>query len=73
MVTRSPGAQLLGRQPEREVLGRLLEAARGGHGGVLVVYGPLAGTDSYLIEQHPEAGFVTSESIARPHRAEGPE
>jgi hypothetical protein len=73
IVTRSPGAQLLGRQPEREVLGRLLEAALGGHGGVLVVYGPLAGTDSYLIEQHPEAGFVTSESIARPHRAEGPE
>jgi len=39
MVTRSPGAQLFGRQPEREVLGRLLEAARGGHGGVLVVHG----------------------------------
>jgi hypothetical protein len=29
IVTRSPGAQLLGRQTEREVLGRLLEAARG--------------------------------------------
>ena len=64
---------MFGRQPEREVLGRLLEAARGGHGGILMVHGSLAGTDSYLIEQHPEAGFVTSESIARPHRAEGPE
>jgi NAD(P)-dependent dehydrogenase (short-subunit alcohol dehydrogenase family) len=25
------------------------------------------------IEQHPEAGFVTSESVARPRRAEGTE
>jgi DNA-binding CsgD family transcriptional regulator len=30
---------LLGRQREREVLGRLLKAARGGDGGVLVVHG----------------------------------
>jgi DNA-binding CsgD family transcriptional regulator len=35
----SPGGQLVGRQREREVLGRLLNAARGGDGGVLVVYG----------------------------------
>jgi hypothetical protein len=54
MVTGSPGAQLFGRQPEREVLGRLLEAARGGHGGVLVVYGPLAGTDSTLSSSIPK-------------------
>src|SRR4051794_40030030 len=35
----SPGGQLVGRQREREVLGRLINAARGGDGGVLVVYG----------------------------------
>src|SRR3954468_21343605 len=35
----SPGGQLVGRQREREVLGRLLNAARGGDGGGLVVYG----------------------------------
>jgi DNA-binding CsgD family transcriptional regulator len=39
MVTKAPGEQLLGRQREREVLDRLLEAARGGHGSVLAVYG----------------------------------
>jgi DNA-binding CsgD family transcriptional regulator len=39
MATRAPAEHLLGRQREREVLGRLLEAARDGHGGVLVVYG----------------------------------
>jgi DNA-binding CsgD family transcriptional regulator len=39
MVPRTPGEQLLGRQREREVLDRVLEAARDGHGGVLAVYG----------------------------------
>jgi len=39
MVTRAPGDHLVGRQRERDVLDRVLEAARGGHGGVLVVYG----------------------------------
>jgi DNA-binding CsgD family transcriptional regulator len=39
MATRAPAEQLLGRHREREVLGRLLDAAREGHGGVLVVYG----------------------------------
>jgi len=38
MVTGAPTV-LLGRQREREVLDRLLEAAREGHGGVLAVYG----------------------------------
>src|SRR5271154_4784239 len=38
-LTRSPRAQLLGRDRERELLGRLLSAARGGDGGVLVVHG----------------------------------
>src|SRR5271170_2031917 len=35
----APGGQLLGRQREREMLGRLLGAACGGDGGVLVVRG----------------------------------
>jgi AAA ATPase domain len=35
----TPGEQLLGRSSEREVLDRLLEAARRGEGGVLVVHG----------------------------------
>src|SRR5271156_2490801 len=35
----APGGQLVGRQREREVLGRLVNAARGGDGGVLVVHG----------------------------------
>jgi DNA-binding CsgD family transcriptional regulator len=39
MLTGPPGGQLLGRQRECEVLGRLLGAARGGDGGVLVVHG----------------------------------
>jgi DNA-binding CsgD family transcriptional regulator len=39
MPSGPPGGQLLGRQREREVLGRLLGAALGGDGGALVVYG----------------------------------
>jgi DNA-binding CsgD family transcriptional regulator len=39
VVIRSPTTQLLGRHRERAVLDRVLEAARDGHGGVLVVYG----------------------------------
>ena len=39
MVTGASAAQLLGRQRERAVLDRLLEAAREGHGGALVLYG----------------------------------
>src|SRR6185503_19219658 len=39
VLSSPPGDQLLGRQREREVLGRLLTAARGGDGGVLVVHG----------------------------------
>jgi hypothetical protein len=33
------GAQLLGREGERQVLDRLLDGVRGGHGGVLVMDG----------------------------------
>jgi DNA-binding CsgD family transcriptional regulator len=39
MLTRPPGGRLLGREREREALGRLLDAARDGDGGVLVVHG----------------------------------
>jgi DNA-binding CsgD family transcriptional regulator len=39
MVTGLVGQQLLGREREREVLERLLEGARAGHGGVLVLHG----------------------------------
>jgi DNA-binding CsgD family transcriptional regulator len=39
MLTRPPEGRLLGREREREALGRLLDAARGGDGGVLVVHG----------------------------------
>jgi AAA ATPase domain len=39
MAVSDTAGQLLGRQRERDVLERLLEAAHEGHGGVLVVYG----------------------------------
>ena len=45
-----PGGQLLGRQREREVLGRLLGAARSGNGGVLVVHGEPGVGKSALLE-----------------------
>ena len=47
---------MLGRQPEREVLERLLEAARGGHGGVLVVHGEPGVGKTALLEYAVEAG-----------------
>ena len=56
MVTRAPAAQLLGRQREREVLSRLLEAAREGHGGVLAVYGEPGVGKSALLDETVEAG-----------------
>jgi DNA-binding CsgD family transcriptional regulator len=44
-----PGGQLLGRQREYDVLDRLLDAARAGEGGVLLVHGePGAGKSSLL-------------------------
>ena len=55
---RLPGGQLLGRQPERQVIDGLLTAARGGAGGVLVVHGePGVGKTALLdwaIEAAPE-------------------
>src|ERR1700756_883783 len=51
-----PGGQLLGREREREVLGRLLEAARGGRGGVLVMHGEPGVGKTALLESVIEAG-----------------
>jgi DNA-binding CsgD family transcriptional regulator len=56
MLTRPPGAQLLGRQREREVLGRLLGAARGGDGGVLVVHGEPGVGKTALLDWTVEEG-----------------
>jgi DNA-binding CsgD family transcriptional regulator len=56
MLTRPPAGQLLGRQREREVLGRLLNAARGGDGGVLVVHGEPGVGKTALLEWTVEEG-----------------
>ncbi|HEV7461583.1 MAG TPA: AAA family ATPase, partial [Solirubrobacteraceae bacterium] len=53
---RLPGGQLLGREREREALGRLLEAATSGHGGVLVVHGEPGVGKTALLEYAVEAG-----------------
>src|SRR2546423_15710724 len=55
MVTQEPREQLLGRRREREVLERLLEGARGGRGGVLVVHGEPGVGKSALLEYAVEA------------------
>jgi DNA-binding CsgD family transcriptional regulator len=47
---------LLGREREREVLGRLLDAVRGGRGGVLVVDGEAGVGKTALLEDAAEAG-----------------
>jgi DNA-binding CsgD family transcriptional regulator len=54
--SRPPGAQLLGRQREREVLGRLLGAALGGGGGVLVVHGEPGVGKTAVLEWTVEEG-----------------
>ncbi|MDT4935493.1 MAG: hypothetical protein QOK11_3385, partial [Pseudonocardiales bacterium] len=54
-LTAVPGAQLLGRQREREVLDRLLDAARSGHGRVLVVRGEPGVGKTALLEYAIEA------------------
>ena len=53
---RAPGEHLLGRRREREVLDRLLEAARSGHGGVLVVDGEPGVGKTALLDYAVEAG-----------------
>jgi DNA-binding CsgD family transcriptional regulator len=53
---RSPSGQLLGRERERAALDRLLEAAAGGDGGVLVVQGEPGVGKTALLEYAGEAG-----------------
>jgi DNA-binding CsgD family transcriptional regulator len=48
--------QLFGRQRERDVLDRVLEAARDGHGGVLAVYGEPGVGKTALLDYAIEAG-----------------
>jgi DNA-binding CsgD family transcriptional regulator len=50
------GAQLFGREREREVLDRLLDGVRGGRGGVLVVHGEAGVGKTALLEYAAEAG-----------------
>ena len=47
---------MLGREREREVLDRLLDGARGGHGGVLVMRGDAGVGKTALLEYAVEAG-----------------
>ncbi len=55
MVTRGPAARLLGRQRERGVLDRMLDSARGAHGGVLAVYGEPGVGKTAVLEYAVEA------------------
>src|SRR2546422_3352550 len=56
MVTGAARVPLLGRQRERGVLDRVLEAAREGQGGVLAVYGEPGVGKTALLEYAIEAG-----------------
>ena len=52
---RAPGEHLVGRKRERAALDRLLETARGGHAGVLVVHGEPGVGKTALLEYAVEA------------------
>ena len=56
MVTGLLGQQVLGRQREREVLERLLDDARAGHGGALVLYGEPGVGKTALLDLAVELG-----------------
>ena len=56
MVTRQVEPRLLGRDREREVLERLLEGVRDGHGGVLVLHGEPGVGKTALLEFAVENG-----------------
>jgi DNA-binding CsgD family transcriptional regulator len=58
MVMTGPGERLLGRRSEREVLDRLLDAARIGQGGVLVLHGDPGVGKTALLEYAIEAASV---------------
>ncbi len=66
---RVPGEHLVGRKRERAVLDRLLEAARGGDGGVLVVHGEPGVGKTALLEYAVEAG--QGYRVARTRGVEG--
>src|SRR6266850_1122402 len=65
MATSLGEERLLGRQREREVLDRLLEGARAGHGGVLVVHGEPGVGKTALLEYAIEAarGFLVARAL----------
>src|ERR1700729_2330150 len=52
----SSGKRLLGREPECAALDRLLDGARGGRAGVLVVHGEAGVGKTALLEYAAEAG-----------------
>src|SRR6516164_6847807 len=54
MVTTRPGGRLLGRRREREIVDRLLGAARIGEGGVLVLHGDPGVGKTALLEYATE-------------------
>jgi DNA-binding CsgD family transcriptional regulator len=67
VVTRLVGSRLLGREREREVLGRLFDDARAGHGGVLVLHGePGVGKTAlvtFALENGQDFGVVRTAGI----------
>jgi DNA-binding CsgD family transcriptional regulator len=69
MATTASGQHLLGRQRERDVLDRVLEAARDGQGGVLAVYGEPGVGKTALLDYAIEAG--TDFTVARAVGVEG--
>jgi DNA-binding CsgD family transcriptional regulator len=69
MVTTAPGEQLLGRQRERAVLDRVLESARDGRGGVLVVHGEPGVGKTALLEY--AVGAAPDFRVARTVGVEG--
>jgi DNA-binding CsgD family transcriptional regulator len=67
--TKSPTEQLVGRRSEREAVDRLLEAARKGHGGVLVIRGEPGVGKTALLEYAVETARAFH--VARAVGAEG--
>ena len=68
-ATTSATEQLVGRRAEREAIGRLLEAARAGYGGVLVVHGEPGVGKTALLEYAVET--ARSFRVARAVGVEG--
>ena len=56
MLTAGRAVKLLGRQRERGVLDRLLESARAGHGGALILYGEPGVGKTALLDEAVAAG-----------------